>query len=232
MTVTVYRGRAATIDADRDASRRLLEHAAAGERAVRVWRPHRQVAFGRRDENRDGYDLAREAARSHGFRPVSRRVGGRAVAYDGETTLAFVRAEPVEDLRTGIQDRYDAITADVTAALESSGVAVAEGEPANAFCPGTHSLRLPDGPKVSGIAQRVTGDGALVAGILLVDRIDELAAVLADVYDALDVPLDPGSVGGVARATSSVDPADVRRSLEGALAGDAATTVISIEESD
>ncbi len=228
MTVTVYRGRAKTIDADRAASRRLLEHTASGDRAVRVWRPHRQVAFGRRDGNRDGYDRARAAAEAHGFRPVERRVGGRAVAYDGETTLAFVRAEPVDDLRTGIQDRYDAITADVAAALGSCGVAVEEGEPADSFCPGTHSLRLPDGPKVAGIAQRVTADGALVAGILLVDRRDELAAVLADVYAALDVPLDPDSVGGVVPPDRDVGPDDVRAALERELVGDAEPHVVTV----
>ncbi|WP_247729958.1 lipoate--protein ligase family protein [Halovivax limisalsi] len=219
MTTVVVRGRAETVDADRATSRDLLDHARGGGRAVRVWTPHRQVAFGRRDANRPGYEAAREAARSHGFRPVDRPVGGRAVAYDGETTLAFARATPVDDLRTGIRDRYDDITADVADALENCGVVVEAGEPTDSFCPGTHSLRLPDGPKVAGMAQRVTADGALVAGILVVANRDALAAVLDDVYAALDVPLDPDSVGGVA-ASAEVGAAELRRELEAGLVGE------------
>ncbi|MFC3959404.1 lipoyl protein ligase domain-containing protein [Halovivax cerinus] len=220
MTVYLYRGRGETIDADREVSRGLLDHAAEGDRAVRVWVPHRRVAFGRRDANREGYEAARRAARDRGFRPVGRRVGGRAVAYDGETTLAFARAEPVSDLRSGIQDRYETLTADVVAALDEAGVAVVEGEPPDSFCPGTHSLRLPDGGKVVGLAQRVTADGALGAGIVLVDGCGELASVLGDVYRALDVAFDPESVGCVGPAlTEPVDvpTAAVRQALERSL---------------
>ena len=46
----VYRGRADTIEADRTVSDRIVDWVAdEREPAVRVWRPHRQVAFGRRD---------------------------------------------------------------------------------------------------------------------------------------------------------------------------------------
>ena len=229
MTVHVLRGRAETVAADREASRRLLERAADGDRAVRVWTPHRQVAFGRRDANAADYVRAREIASERGFPPVERSVGGRAVAYDGETTLAFARAEPVEALRSGIQSRYDALADDVAAALGELGVHVEGGEPADAFCPGTHSLRLPDGGKVAGIAQRVTGDGALVAGVLVVAGREELASLLADVYDALDVPLDPAAVGSVANGGGPADPTAVRRTLEDALVGDADATIERID---
>src|SRR6056297_3978474 len=79
----VFRGRAGSIAADRDVSRRLLSIAADGDPAVRVWTPHRQIAFGRRDARREGYDRARAAADKRGFPPIERDVGGRAVAYDG-----------------------------------------------------------------------------------------------------------------------------------------------------
>ena len=138
----VFRGRAPTIDADRAVGDRLLEVAAAGEPAVRVWTPHRQVAFGRRDRHREGYDRAREVARERGFPPVERDVGGRAVAYDGETTLAFARATPVADFRRGTDERYERATAAVERALSDLGVPVESGEPDGAFCPGTHSLSV------------------------------------------------------------------------------------------
>ncbi|QRV16655.1 lipoate--protein ligase family protein [Haloterrigena salifodinae] len=228
----VLRGRAATIETDREVSRRLLSTAADGEPAVRVWAPHRQVAFGRRDRRLEGYDRARERASDRGFPPVERDVGGRAVAYDGETALAFARAEPVADFRRGTDDRYERATAAIEDALRSleGSLDPVRGEPDDSFCPGTHSLSLPganDEPrKVVGIAQRVRQDAAVVAGIVLVANRDRLAAVLESVYGALEVPFDPDTVGTVASAGGPSDPAVVRAALEDALISDAATVAI------
>ncbi|WP_049922363.1 lipoate--protein ligase family protein [Halopiger djelfimassiliensis] len=219
----VFRGRAETAAADRAVSDRLLSSAADGESAVRVWVPHRQVAFGRRDSRCKGYDNAREAARERGFPPVERGVGGRAVAYDGETTIAFARAEPVADFRRGTGDRYERVTGAIERALTELGLEVDRGEPDDAFCPGTHSLSVGGSRvrrKVVGIAQRVRQDAALTAGIVLVDGRDALAAVLDAVYGALDVPFDPDSVGTVADAGGPSDAALVRERLETALVGD------------
>ena len=220
----VLRGRAANIEADREASRAMLAQTAeTGEPAVRVWRPHRQLAFGRRDANADNYDWARRAAREHGFPPVERDVGGRAVAYTG-STVAFVRTEPLDDVRQGLDSRYDRMVEDVRRALGRLGVDAEEGEPPDSFCPGTHSL-CRDG-KLAGIAQRVRQGGAAVAGVLVVADDREIAAVLADVYDALGVPFDPDTVGSVERARGNADmdvvadPNTVVSTIEAELVGD------------
>ncbi|WP_137288015.1 lipoyl protein ligase domain-containing protein [Natronorubrum halophilum] len=233
----VIRGRAKTIDADRDVSRRLLSSAGGGEPAVRVWTPHRQIAFGRRDRRLEGYDRARELARERGFPPVERGVGGRAVAYDGETTLAFARAEPVADFRRGTGERYERATNAVERALRSleAGLDPVRGEPEDSFCPGAHSLSLAteDGErrKVVGVAQRVRQDAAVVAGIVLVDRRETLADALEGVYGALEVPFDRESVGTVGSEGGPSDPTVVRSALEDALVGDerADATVESVD---
>jgi lipoate-protein ligase A len=220
----VVRGRERTPAADRERSRSLLEWAGAErEPAVRVWAPHQQVAFGRRDATEPGYDEACQAARRHGFSPVERDVGGRAVAYTG-STLAFARYEPVEDPRQGLGDRYERLTRDVVEALADVGVDPARGEPEDTFCPGQHSLQ--DRGKLVGIAQRVTADAAVVSGILVVDQHDRIADVLAVVYDALGVPFDPSTVGSVAQSGGDVDA--VRDAVEGRLVGSAPVTVESI----
>lgn len=220
----IFRGRAQTIEADRDLSRRLLSIASDGESAVRVWMPHRQVAFGRRDSQLEGYDRAREVAREHGFPPVERSVGGRAVAYDGETTIAFARADPIADFRTGTDERYERLTAAVETVLEDHGLEIERGEPDDAFCPGTHSLSAIDAAgrrrKLVGIAQRVQREAALVAGIVLVANRTELARVLEAVYGALDVPLAPSTVGSVNAAGGPAAPDRLRSRLEAALVGD------------
>jgi len=214
----VVRGQAASEDEDRAATRRLVESVGeSGEPAVRVWQPTRQVAFGRRDAQSDGYEAARDAARDHGFAPVERSVGGRAVAYTG-TTVAFARVEPVEDIRTGLGERYESLASDVQRACWRLSVPVQRGEPANSFCPGAHSLQYEG--KLAGIAQRITSTAALVSGVLVVDDHDEIAAVLDDIYGALDVPFDPDTVGSLERGGGETQSARVLGELEAALAGD------------
>lgn len=212
----VLRSRAATREADRRATAAMLD--AAGERgepAVRVWTPHRQVAFGRRDTHEAGYEDARRIAEDRGFTPVERSVGGRAVAYTG-STLAFARAVPIDDMRQGLDDRYTRVTDRVRGALRAVGVPAERGEPEDSFCPGAHSLSHRG--KIAGIAQRVQSDAALVSGIVLVDGHEEVADVLDPVYEALGALFDPDSVGSVARAGGQVDA--VASEIESTLVGD------------
>lgn len=197
-----------------------------GEPAVRVWTPHRQVAFGRREAVATGYDRAVAAARERGFEPVERSVGGRAVAYTG-STVAFANAVSVADPRVGLGDRYDAAVEDLRRALASLGVDAVPGEPPDAFCPGSHSLQR--GGKIVGIAQRVRTDAALVAGCVVVDDRVAFADVIEAVYDALDQPFDPASVGSVAAAGGPSDPDRVVDAVERALVADEPTTVHRIE---
>ncbi len=219
----LLRGRAESRTADRQATAEMLEE--TGERrepALRVWTPHRQVAFGRREANEAGYEAAREAARDRGFAPIERSVGGRAVAYTG-STLAFALAVPIEDQRRGLDERYAHATDRVQRALWRVGVPARRGEPAGSFCPGQHSLSYRG--KLVGIAQRVRSEGALVSGIVVVDDHGAIADVLAPVYDALDAPFDPGSVGSVARAGGRADPRIVARELESQFVGDRETRI-------
>lgn len=223
----VVRGRAATVDDDRAVTAALREDVAAtGDGVVRAWSPHRQVAFGRRDARAEGYERARAAASERGYPPYERDVGGRAVAYTGNT-VAFCRFEPIRDVRRGLDDRYEVALADVQRGLATVGVDAERGEPPAAFCPGQHSLSA-DG-KLVGLAQRVADGVAQVAGIAVVRDHGPIADVLAPVYDALDVPFDPDAVGSVARAGGTDDPVAVARALEAALVGDAEPTVETVE---
>lgn len=205
----------------------LARTAETGEPAVRVWIPHRQVAFGRRDAAAEGYDRAVAAARERGFEPVERRVGGRAVAHTG-STVAFASAVPLGDARTGIEARYRTATERVRGALADLGVDAEPGEPSASFCPGDHSLQA--GGKLAGVAQRVRSDVALVAGCLVVADREAFASVLAVVYDALDQPFDPAGVGSVAAAGGPSDPERVAGAVERALVGDRPVTVCRADD--
>jgi lipoate-protein ligase A len=216
----LVRGSLGDVDADREATRRLLEHVdASGEPAFRAWTPPRQVAFGRRDAAADGYALARQAATDHGFQPVERRVGGRAVAYTGET-VAFAYGVPTGAARDGIQRRYEDATERLERAFESVGATTRDGEPVGSFCPGDHSLQR-DG-KLAGIAQRVSRERALVGGCVVAVERDEraIATVLEPVYDALGVRFETDSVGSVETAGGPGEVDAVVDALERAFVGD------------
>ena len=214
----LVRGRAPDPVQDRELTARLLERAAEGVPGVRVWAPPRHVAFGRRDTRASGYERARRAAERAGFAPVERSVGGRAVAYSGET-LAFAVATPREDRGDSIDDRYTVVGRVVRRALRDLGAAVAPGEPPASFCPGDHSVRVEAGGKLIGLAQRVRADAALVAGCLIPTVADAtvLGQVLTPTYDALAVDFDPATVGSVEAAGGPTDAAAIRRAVEFAL---------------
>jgi octanoyl-[GcvH]:protein N-octanoyltransferase len=220
--VRVVYGREATPGADYATTQRLADRAAeSGESALRVWTPHRQLAFGRRDARAGGYERARDAAERYGYPPVERRVGGRAVAYTG-STLAVVHAIPGAE-RTAIESRYAAATERLARALATLGVDATDGEPDDSFCPGAHSLQA--GGKLAGVAQHVRSDVALVAGIVVVRDRGPIADVLGPVYGALGVPFDPESVGSVAAAGGPADPATVRDAIVDVF-GDESTTEV------
>jgi lipoate-protein ligase A len=225
----VVRGRGEDADTDRAVTQRLLEWVGTtGESAVRVWRPHRQVAFGPQDRTADGYEAAVAAAKERGYAVHDRQVGGRPVAYTGDT-IAFARIEPVADERTGLDERYAGVRVDVRDALRELGVDAERGEPEDAFCPGGYSLQATGG-KLVGVAQRVTGDAALVAGILVVDGHEAIAAVLEPVYEALGVAFDPESVGSIDRAGGEVDPVAIILRVEDALVGDTLGSVEWVDD--
>jgi octanoyl-[GcvH]:protein N-octanoyltransferase len=225
----VLRGRAETREIDGEVTAAMLsETAETGEPAVRVWTPHRQVAFGRRDARAEDFEVAKSVARACGFEPVERSVGGRAVAYTG-TTVAFARTIPLEDMRTGMEARYAEMTEAVQRAFWRLGVPAQRGEPPRSFCPGNYSLQWKG--KLAGVAQRVRTGAALVSGVVVVDDHGEIADVLDPIYAALDVPFDLDSVGSIAKVGGDADPGLVVETIEELLVGDAQPTVEQVEAS-
>ncbi|QLD89378.1 lipoate--protein ligase family protein [Natronomonas salina] len=223
----IVRGSLSDAEADGAVTRRLADRVeASGEPALRVWTPPRQVAFGRRDATADGYEAARAAALDSGYEPVERSVGGRAVAYTGET-VAFASVVPTDDDRAGIQSRYEDATDILQRAFRDLGATVRPGEPDDAFCPGDHSLQ--NGGKIAGLAQRVRRETALVGGCVVAVERDEtdLAAVLDPVYDALGVRFDPDSVGSVEGAGGPGDVDRVVAAIEDAFVGDRDADVVA-----
>lgn len=223
----VFRGRVADPEDDRDATADMLAWTARNEEpTLRVWTPERQLAFGRRDVRADTYEEAARIAREAGFEPYERSVGGRAVAYTG-TTVAFARAVPADDIRTGMNERYEDAATMIQRALWKLDVAAQRGEPADTFCPGDYSLSY--NGKIAGIAQRVRKGAALVSGVILVDGHEEIAQLLDEVYPVLDVPFDPETVGSLELAGGVTDRDTVLETIESALIGDNDPTIRRVD---
>lgn len=223
----VIRGTARTPEADHAATAAAVDRTADdGVATLRVWSPPHHVCFGPRDANAAAYPEARAAVEAAGYEAVVRSTGGRPVAHTGET-LAVALARPVEDIRTGLTERYDAMTGTLQRALWRLGVPAQRGEPADSFCPGDHSLAWRG--KVAGVAQRVRNDVALVGAVVVVAGHEAVAEVLVPVYRALSVPLDPDAVGSIQRAGGRTDPEVVRSTIESAfVAAEAAAEEVEV----
>lgn len=226
--VLVVRGRRETVSADQAVSTSLADRVAStGIPAVRVWSPPRQLAFGPRDRAASTYEAAAAVARTAGYPPTDRAVGGRAVALTG-TTVAVLVAEPVSNPRTGVEARYQRIARAIQRGLWAVGVPAQVGEPEGAFCPGSHSLSC--GGKIAGVAQRVRADAALVAGVVLVEDDPDAISLLGRIYDVLSLPIDPAAIGSVEAVGGAADPNRIVAAIESRLIEDRSVRLLAADQ--
>jgi octanoyl-[GcvH]:protein N-octanoyltransferase len=202
----------------------LVEQVNSGsaDSLVRVYRPAPTVAFGRLDRLRPGFGDAISAARSHGFEPVLRAPGGHAVAYhEGCVGIDELRGEP--DPIAGMHTRFAAMGRLLAGALSALGVDARVGPVPREFCPGEFTVNARGTVKLVGTAQRVLRHASLLAASVAVSGADRLRAVLVDVYAALELDMDPATVGAVADEVPGVGVAEVERAVLGAYGGDETT---------
>jgi lipoate-protein ligase A len=184
----------------------------AFDAVLRVYRPGPTVAFGRLDRLRPGFAAAVAAARRHGFEPVLRAPGGHAVAYhDGCLGIDELLGEP--DPIAGMHDRFAASGSRFAAALRSLGVDARVGPVPHEFCPGEFTVNARGVVKLVGTAQRVLRHASLLAASVAVDDADRLRAVLVDVYGALELEMDPATVGAVGDEVAGVGVDEVERAV-------------------
>jgi lipoate-protein ligase A len=179
---------------------------------VRVYRPAPTLAFGRLDRLRPGFAAAVDAARSHGFEPVLRAPGGHAVAYH-EGCLGIDELLGEADPIAGMHSRFAATGSLLAGALGCLGVDAGVGPVPREFCPGEFTVNARGAVKLVGTAQRVLRHASLLAASVAVSGADRLRAVLVDVYAALELDMDPATVGGVADEVPGVGLDEVERAV-------------------
>jgi octanoyl-[GcvH]:protein N-octanoyltransferase len=179
-------------------SRVLLDQVASGERAptVRLSRPGRVVAFGRRDTTSPGYREAVAAARAGGFEAMERIAGGRAAAYsEGTLSLTMTFADPTPAKRTNLRFEYAASIA--RDALAGLGIDARIGEVEGEYCPGAFSVSSGGRTKLVGIGQRMIRGAAHVGFVIAVRDAAVIRRVLEPVYSSLGLEWNPSTVGAV-----------------------------------
>jgi octanoyl-[GcvH]:protein N-octanoyltransferase len=198
----------------------LIERVNEGafDAVLRVYRPAPTVAFGRLDRLRPGFAAAVAASRRHGFEPVLRAPGGHAVAYhEGCLGIDELLGEP--DPIAGMHDRFAASGSRLADALRSLGVDARVGPVPREFCPGEFTVNARGAVKLVGTAQRVLRHASLLAASVAVSDSDRLRAVLVDVYEALELEMDPETVGAVGDEVAGVGVDEVERAVLAAYDG-------------
>ncbi|GAB3026698.1 hypothetical protein GCM10011376_13380 [Nocardioides flavus (ex Wang et al. 2016)] len=193
----------------------LLRRSGDGEvdEALRIYTPSRPaVVFGRRDTRLPGFAAAVEASRSAGFDTAVRAVGGRAVAYtDRAVVVDHVRAEP--QTPQGMDRRFEEYGRRFARLFAALGIDARVGPVPGEYCPGAHSVNARDEVKLVGTAQRVLPRAWLFSSLVTVGDEEVLRPVLTEVYDCLDLPFDPASVGSLSAESGAVTTVDVVGSI-------------------
>ena len=199
--------------ADLERGVQLLREVQSGERgpSLRLYRPDPTLAFGQRDVRLAGYEAARDEASQRGFAPLVRKAGGRAAAYH-RGTLIVDHLEPEHEAVMGQRRRFEAFAEIYANAFKRLGVDAQVGPIPGEYCPGDHSVHgLPtaESPrnypvKLVGTAQRVVSGAWLFSSVFVVEDSEPLRQVLDAVYQAMEVPMDPTTVGAANDLVSTV----------------------------
>lgn len=179
-------------------SRVLMDQVAAGERGatVRLSRPGRVVAFGRRDTTSPGYPEAVLAARAQDFGAMERIAGGRAAAYsEGTLSMTMTFADETPARRTN--ERFEYAAGIARGALADLGLDARVGEVEGEYCPGAFSVNSGGRTKLVGIGQRMIRGAAHVGFVIAVRDAALIRRVLEPVYAALELEWNPATVGAV-----------------------------------
>lgn len=187
---------------------RLLTHAVQQSAGafVRIYRPKRTMAFSTRDRAHPSFPRLLSISEDHGFEPVIRSPGGRAVAYHEESVVIdFLSSE--NSPRTLIKERFEAVGSIFVEVLALLGITARVGEIPREYCPGKYSVTS-NSVKLVGSAQRLVRGGWLLSSSIIVRNGFPVREVLSDIYSAMDYDMDPRTIMALNEIESSIESED------------------------
>jgi len=198
---------------DIEVAPKLLRHSIEKSTGTyaRIYRPQRTLAFTSRDRSTIGYENAIIQAENLGFAPVVRSPGGRAVAYHEESLVIDILSRDPNPHQF-INERFVALGEIFMESFEKLGIDSKLGQLPKEFCPGKYSV-INDQFKLVGTAQRISKGGWLISGSVVVRNSYPVREVLNNVYKALNLEMDPKTVGSLSEVISTISVDDVNTSL-------------------
>jgi lipoate-protein ligase A len=178
---------------------------------ARIYRPQRTVALTSRDFSTPGYDVALTQAKKLGFIPVLRSPGGRAVAYHEESLVLDVISHDPNPHQL-IDKRFEALGEVFIETFNMLGISAKLGQIPREFCPGKYSV-ISENVKLVGTAQRIARGGWLISASVIVRNAAPVREVLSHVYSALELDMDPRTIGALNEINSSISVDDLTTSL-------------------
>jgi len=191
---------------DTGVSHALLEQVSNGTvgETFRIATPGSVVAFGKRDVHSPGFETAVAHARRHGYSPIIRLPGGRAAVFH-RRTVSFSWTVPDPDPVASVQQRFSEIATVITRTLERLDIPSAIGAIDGEYCPGDYSVNHAGKIKLAGVGQRLARNASHVGGVLVVGDAARIRDVLIPVYSALDLDMDPSTIGAIDDVVPGVD---------------------------
>lgn len=201
---------------------RAMRDTKRAHRSVRIWTPSPTVAFSRRDELHHGYSMAASVAVDHGYAPIVRPAGGHFVAMDVGT---LVIDEFGYSIGESPRARFVRHTDVLVGVLTSLGFDARVGKLPLEYCPGDYSINHAGAVKLSGTAQRVSGNAWLVTTAIRTHNATAIHAVMQACADALDMRIDPSRTGALDMVAPSLSTEAVAHAVAAAFGRDGAEQV-------
>lgn len=177
---------------------------------IRIYRPVPTAAFSRLDSLRRGYARACHLVTDWGFEPVMRPAGGHLAIYDAGSVVVDMIAPHGSE--PDPMHRFAAFSGILAKCLQRYGIDAKIAPLPNEFCPGTYSLQA-GGRKVVGLAQRLTKHGFHLGAVIMVGSCERPRAAMTAAYRALDLPLDPRTVGSLSDVVPDITPTSVEAEI-------------------
>jgi octanoyl-[GcvH]:protein N-octanoyltransferase len=173
------------------------------EAIIRLRSPRPTAAFSPQDTTHSDFERVKELAQARGFEPIERGTGGRLTMFD-ENALAVTLIWPHENPHAHTIKRYEVFSNIIADALKSLGIDARVGELPNEYCPGKYSINANGKVKLVGIAQRMNRHCVQMGAIIAVDRSEKACAAIAEAYQAMGLPFDPGTYGAITELVPSL----------------------------
>lgn len=183
-----------------------------GAPVLRIYRPQPTVAFSRRESLMVGFTEAVEQAQSHGFSPIIRPTGGRAVAYDsGSLVMDLVTYDG--PARKDNDQHFREVGQLFVETMTELGVDAALGPVVGEFCPGEYSINARGQVKIVGTSQRVSKRARLLSASIPVEDAAAAKSALIACNQALAFDWNPDTFVSLSDEVPGLCLSDVHDAL-------------------